>query len=163
VERHAAPPSGRGRPAWLYTATGRDVEGTPEYAGLASALAATLHRTSAAPAADAEQAGEAWGRELARGRGAAPAGSPVAARREVVAMLDELGFAPFADARTSVVKLTRCPLLEAAHRYPDVVCSVHLGLVRGALSEYGGDTEGTELVPFAEPGSCRLRLAGPRR
>ena len=81
-----------------------------------------------------------------------------AARREVVSLLDEVGFAPQPDARSSTVRLTRCPLLEAAHKHPDVVCGVHLGLARGALEEYGADPDGTELLPFAEPGACRLHL-----
>jgi hypothetical protein len=33
---------------------------------------------------------------------------------------------------------------------------VHLGLVRGALEEYGADPTGSDLVPFAEPGACLL-------
>jgi hypothetical protein len=35
---------------------------------------------------------------------------------------------------------------------------VHLGIVRGALTEYGADPAGSALVPFAEPGACRLVL-----
>jgi predicted ArsR family transcriptional regulator len=76
----------------------------------------------------------------------------------VVSLLDAVGFAPQPDARSSTVRLTRCPLLEAAHKHPDVVCGVHLGLARGALEEYGADPDGTELLPFAEPGACRLHL-----
>jgi len=60
--------------------------------------------------------------------------------------------------RLSVVRLTLCPLLEAAHKHPDVVCGVHLGIVRGALEEYGADPTGTDLLPFSEPGACRLEL-----
>jgi predicted ArsR family transcriptional regulator len=79
----------------------------------------------------------------------------------VVGLLEQLGFAPLADARVGVVKLRRCPLLEAAQQYPDVVCGVHLGVVRGALEELGADpgrTEQTALQPFSEPGACRLDL-----
>jgi hypothetical protein len=39
-----------------------------------------------------------------------------------------------------------------------VVCQVHLGIVRGALEVYRGDPEPTALLPFAEPGACRLHL-----
>jgi hypothetical protein len=39
-----------------------------------------------------------------------------------------------------------------------VVCGVHLGIVRGALEEYGADSDRTDLQPFAEPGACRLDL-----
>lgn len=158
ARRHAAEPSGRGRPAWLYQAIGSDAAASPEYAGLASALAATIHRTSRSPAADAARAGVAWGRELAGERGASPAPSAVAARREVVSLFDEIGFAPQPDARSTVVRLTRCPLLEAASQHPDVVCNVHLGLAQGALEAYGADPRGVELLPFAEPGACRLHL-----
>ena len=158
AHRHPEAPAGRGRPAWLYEATGSDAASDTEYAGLAAALAAAIHRTSTSPTDVAVIAGREWGHELALERGARPAPSAVAARREVVSLLDEVGFAPQADARSSVVRLTRCPLLEAAHKYPDVVCGVHLGLAQGALEEYGADPDGTELLPFAEPGACRLHL-----
>jgi len=170
VVRTQAVAHGRGRPAWLYSAAravGSDHEAR-EYAALASVLAAQIGRTSAQPGADAIDAGRTWGRELVReadlskGR-VSPAVSPSAAatRRTVVTLLEGLGFAPSTDARVSIVKLHRCPLLEAAHRNPLVVCSVHLGLVRGALDELGADperTEGTALQPFSEPGACRLDM-----
>ena len=158
VERSQARRGGRGRPAWRYEATGA-AAGTSEYAGLAAALAAAVERTSSDPAGDARIAGALWGRELARSHGHPATGSATAARRQVVALLDDIGFEPQTDAKATEVRLTRCPLLEAAHRSPEVVCSVHLGLVSGALDEYGADAEGTDLVPFAEPGACLLHLA----
>ena len=191
VVRTQAPTQGRGRPAWLYGAAPEveSEPGTREYAALASALAGQITRTSRHPGADAVESGRAWGRDLVRrsretpgsasetsgsestgsrtGSSARPASreakahSAVAARRVVVALLDDLGFAPSTDARARVVKLHRCPLLEAAHQNPDVVCGVHLGLVRGALVELGSDpdqAESAELQPFSEPGACRLDL-----
>jgi predicted ArsR family transcriptional regulator len=171
VVRTQAPAQGRGRPAWLYSAAravGSDHEAR-EYAALASVLAAQIGRISSQPGADAIEAGRMWGRELVRGSepskgersGPAASRSAVATRRTVVTLLDDLGFAPSTDARVSVVRLRRCPLLEAAHRNPEVVCSVHLGLVRGALEELGADpsrTEGIALRPFSEPGACRLDM-----
>lgn len=154
VRRFHAEPSGRGRPAWLYEALGGETAGS-EYAGLAAALAATISATSPQPRAAATVAGEHWGHELARDRGAT-ASSPVEARERVVDLLDDLGFAPETEDRPEQVRLTRCPLLEAAHRHPEVVCGVHLGIVRGALEELGADPAGAELLPFAEPGACRL-------
>lgn len=181
----------RGRPAWLYSAApdAGSEPGSREYAALASALAGQIARTSRHPHADAIEAGRMWGRDLvrrsrtttdpssetaaieteAKGRvpnsGTAPrsatASSDVVARREVINLLEELGFAPSADTRAHVVKLHRCPLLEAAHQQPEVVCGVHLGIVRGALGELGNDpdrTESTALQPFSEPGACRLDL-----
>jgi predicted ArsR family transcriptional regulator len=169
VERTRAEANGRGRPAWLYRAA-RDTGPVGEYAGLAAALAAQIQRTSHSPRADAIEAGIAWGRQLAVDSAGENGGdsqdhrhsrSPADARRRTVALLDGLGFAPRGDDSAAVVRLTRCPLLEAAYRYPDVVCGVHLGIVRGALAEYGGDAERTDLVPFAEPGACLLYLATP--
>lgn len=171
VSRTQAVALGRGRPAWLYGAmreVGSD-QGAREYASLACVLAAHIARTSPDPSTDAIEAGRMWGRQLVResaishGEGTGSAGSPTAisTRREVIALLDGQGFAPSTDARSSVVKLHRCPLLEAAYRNPQVVCSVHLGLVRGALDELGADpdrTEDTALQPFSEPGACRLDL-----
>ena len=155
VERWSARPRGRGRPASLYRAV--EPADHSEYAGLATALAATIHRTSDHPHDDAVTAGEGWGRDLARARAGRQA-TAKAARGQVVDLLDDLGFAPEPDRRNAVVRLTRCPLLDAAHRYPDVVCGVHLGLVRAALDEYGADSAGADLFPFSEPGACRLRL-----
>lgn len=159
IARFLAEPEGRGRPAWLYEVTDSPLD-VPEYAGLASALAVAIARTSSNPAREAEEAGAAWGHELAqdsRTQRAEPA------RRTVLRMLDERGFAPQQDpADPDQIALTRCPLLQAAHRYPEVVCAVHLGLVRGALSELGADPAGTSLVPFARPGACVLTVPGGR-
>jgi predicted ArsR family transcriptional regulator len=156
--RSSAPPSGRGRPAWLYQATQADPEAASEYAGLAGALASAIHHRSTDPVEDALAAGRTWGHDLARAHPAPPGRQATAARRGVVGLLADLGFAPEADARTARVRLTRCPLLEAAQRYPDVVCGVHLGLTQGALAEYGANPDGARLLPFAEPGACLLHL-----
>lgn len=155
VRRGRAQPAGRGRPAWLYEATDTDPD-VAEYAGLAAALAASIARTSPDPEQVAAAAGEEWGHQLARGRGAVPS-SPEQARDGLVALLTDLGFDPEVERDApSQVRLTRCPLLEAAHREPEVVCAVHLGLVRGVLAEHGADPAGSRLLPFAEPGACRL-------
>ena len=130
AHRHPEAPSGRGRPAWLYEATGVDAASAPEYAGLASALAAAIHRTSASPTDDAVTAGRVGPRARTRARCQAGGQCGRGPTRGGL-LLDEVGFAPQADARSSTVRLTRCPLLEAAHKYPDIVCGVHLGLAQG--------------------------------
>ena len=154
--RERSAPHGRGRPAWAYAAairnTGPDVR---DYTGLATALAGQLSRSSVNPRSDAISAGEAWGKVLVAG--AAP-GTPAHARRAVIDLLEGLGFAPRPDSRATSARLLRCPLIDAARAHPDVVCPVHLGIVRGALAELGGDPQSAELVPFAEPGACRLHM-----
>jgi predicted ArsR family transcriptional regulator len=52
------------------------------------------------------------------------------------------------------IVLKHCPFHEAATTYPTVICSLHLGLVRGALAELGTGVEADWLKPFAEPGAC---------
>lgn len=163
VRRTPAPVAGRGRPGWLYEATPQSREDPqPEYAGLAAALAAVIARTSPDPKSDARHAGAEWGRRLADSRSRPEEDGPDAARRAVVELFDEMGFAPEPDEDAAVVRLTRCPLLEAAHQQQDVVCSVHLGIAQGALETYAAPTEGLDLLPFAEPGACLLRLRAAR-
>lgn len=159
VARTRAEPHGRGRPAWLYHLSAARPQ-PAEYVGLAVALAASIARTSTTPRIEATLAGEDWGRDLAHNRGASPTAAdatPETARDHVVELLDNLGFAPRSDpADPAEVRLTRCPLLEAAYRQPEVVCAVHLGIVRGALAAWGADPTGSDLFPFSEPGACRL-------
>lgn len=152
---------GRGRPAWTYAAAADLVEPDTrvrDYAGLATALAAHIALTSADPRGDALAAGRDWGRGLAAAHPFERPPSATAVRRRVVALLDELGFAPQDDARCTTAALRRCPLLDVATRYPEVVCQVHLGIVRGAMEAYGSQPERTALIPFAEVGACRLHL-----
>lgn len=156
--RELARTEGRGRPAWRYTAAVDRVEPDArvrDYAGLAAALAGHLARTSPDPAAAGLAAGRDWGLALVASHPSLAGPTP---RHRVVELLEDLGFAPQADADARSVALRRCPLLDAAREHPEVVCQVHLGIVRGALEHHGGDPEPTELLPFAEPGACRLHL-----
>ncbi|MEB3980022.1 transcriptional regulator [Mycobacterium sp. 663a-19] len=161
VERSTATALGRGRPAALYRASGADpAVAVRDYAGLATALAGHLARTSARPERDARAAGIEWGRELVDEGG--PAGGDP--RQSVLAALTRLGFAPDDDATDARggIALRRCPLLDAARRYPTIVCQVHLGIVEGMLERLGAPSEpGLDLIPFAEPGACRLFLPDP--
>lgn len=153
-----APPSGRGRPATLWHARAQSFS---EYAGLAAALAHTVKQTSPEPTLAAISAGRVWGRDLAHQKHPAePTSDPCT---ETVALLDDLGFAPKKAKKTPGtthrnIRLTRCPLLEAARAEPTIVCNVHLGLVAGALEEFGAPDPDVQLTPFAEPGACALRI-----
>ena len=133
-------------------------------------MAGQIAQSSAHPRADAIKAGQSWGRELVQNsattRGATTESkvgpSSTATNLELLALLSELGFAPSADPHLNVIQLRRCPLLVAAHRYPEVICAVHLGIIRGALHELGADAdqvEGVDLHAFSEPGACRLELS----
>jgi predicted ArsR family transcriptional regulator len=164
VRRFPAADGRRGRPAYLYESVEDAEAGDAEYAQLAVALATGLARLSPDPAADAVALGREWGRELSRERSPqAPDGASDGApnrdgRSAVVALLDDLGFEPRPGEDPAEVLLTRCPLLQAAHREPEVVCGIHLGIVRGVLDEHGSDPAGCALEPFAGPGYCRLQI-----
>lgn len=170
VTRHAAPASGRGRPAWLWRAVRHDAS-TP-YAPLASALAAAVMRISDDPVAAAREAGQEWGRELVAARAddeehasdhgsrtgdAARHAARTSARESVVDLMREQGFAPEPLGDGATVLLRRCPLLEAAARHPEVICAVHLGMADGALQALGDDSTAT-LQPFTGPSQCTLRM-----
>ncbi|RAV07559.1 transcriptional regulator, partial [Mycolicibacterium sp. GF69] len=98
------------------------------------------------------------GRELAE----ETAGTDGDRRQALLDALTRLGFAPDDDGAERGVALRRCPLLDAAQRYPSVVCQVHLGIVEGLLQSMDAPTgPGLDLIPFAEPGACRLFLPDP--
>ncbi len=180
ASRARAVTGGRGRPAWRYAVAAPEAPVAPEYAGLATALAMQLARTSTQPQDDALAAGESWGVRLAGT--AAPRGGD--RRDHVVALLEGLGFEPepapdprgrrgaaprtAADAdndadpdQVGTIRLRRCPLLDAAQEEPEVVCAVHLGIVRGALRAWDEPDDAARLVPFAEAGACHLHLSPP--
>ncbi|GAB3702066.1 helix-turn-helix transcriptional regulator [Mariniluteicoccus flavus] len=137
VGRESAKPIGRGRPAITYAVLedAEPLHGTREYVSLVDALAGHIRRTSDDPRGEAIEAGRAWGRTL-------PEAEPVKA-------LAGMGFRPVHDEEG--VRLTQCPLLSSARRNPEVVCNVHLGL----LKELAG--EDADIEPFV-PGGCMVHL-----
>ncbi len=152
LARAQLPAVGRGRPPMIY----RAVPGTrpigPEYRILAQLLIEHLavHSPEQSVRADhSRSAAEDWfARRAAEEIAAAPTGIPVQGT-----VPPELACG--ADGVT--LRLERCPVLDLARRYPEVVCSVHLGLLRGSLAGTL-DVEKIELRPFAEAGACVLRL-----
>jgi predicted transcriptional regulator len=161
VQRERAAPRGRGRPAWRY----RPVEPSEqsEYAGLATALAATIHRSSERPRDDAVAAGAEWGRDLARAKGDPPApGRPAAGGRSSrCSPTSGSPRRPTNGTPSPGSPAARCSTLRT--RYPDIVCGVHLGIVRGALEAYGADGARAQMFAFCEPGACRLELMSGAR
>lgn len=148
VAAHAGRSAGPGRPRLLYArAAGEERVGYPL---LADMLAGTLARVAEAEAAEEE--GRSWGRRLVERAPAADAG------RALTTMLDRLGFAPQTADGGLRVDIHRCPFDDTARSYPGVVCSLHLGLMRGALAELGAPLEAERLDPFVEPSLCVAHL-----
>lgn len=170
--RTKASRAGRGRPATLYAAARHD-PAPASYAALVAALANHITATSDEPAAAAESAGRQWAQSLippAPSDAGRPAGAPIPpesvqlkARLGVAATLRESGFGVVGNADATELTVTTCPILAAARKNPDVVCTVHLGLAKGLLEGRGVPSEDATLEPFAVPGGCRLSLpvAGP--
>lgn len=157
VRQFQQPPRGRGRPRIGYSAVQRSVG----YQELAQVLADQLgpdprHRQEAGIAA-----GRAWGGKLEVGDH--PAETLEDVKDVTVTVLSELGFAPERDPaaddeRSVLIRMTACPLRELARTHSDVVCGVHLGLMKEALERCGAQGVSVRLLPFVEPELCLARL-----
>jgi predicted ArsR family transcriptional regulator len=163
-----APPdrSRPGRPPLLFRAVrGMDPTGPRHYRLLAEVLTHSL-ANGPHPGAWAVEAGRAWGRRLAPltvdDRGAAGTEEAI---RQLVSLLDELGFAPErqdADGQAVRVGLRHCPFLELAETRAQIVCPVHLGLMQGAMEAWGAPLTVDRLEAFVEPDLCLAHLAPTR-
>jgi predicted ArsR family transcriptional regulator len=147
------PPRGRGRPGSGFRAVPAEaVDDGAAYRTLARLLSQALHQVASASAA--EQAGLTWATEILPGPVADP--DPAAAVRRVVTLLDDYGFAPRVEGDR--VALHRCPYLDVARDQPDVVCGLHVGLVRGLLGASAGGLR-VQLDPTLDgSGPCVLSL-----
>jgi len=160
-----------GRPRALYIARpGSARGGQRSYRLLAEILTDYLASHTAQPAKEALQAGLRWGRQFAttpngrRSTGGQPAHrrqiGEAAATRQLVEMLDDVGFVPQAKTvqHQRQILLHHCPFREAAIEHQDVVCAVHLGLMRGVLAEIEAPIVADRLEPFVEPSLCIAHL-----
>jgi len=146
--------SGPGRPAALFRAVPRMDPGGPRRFRL---LAEILTRSLAADPAPARRAAEA-GRDWGLGLPVPSSGqTPVT---HLIALLDDLGFAPEQDTRDrSRIGLRHCPFLELAETHAAVVCPIHLGLMRGVMESAGSSVTVDRLDPFVEPDLCVAHLS----
>jgi predicted ArsR family transcriptional regulator len=137
----------RGRPSIVYRLTGDGVgRGRDEYRLLATMLADVVSADGEG-AARAYEAGVRWGRHLQQ---AEPDAS-------VARLLDREGFA--AEQHGDEVEMRRCPFYALAESSPDVICTLHHGIIDGALAERGSDLRVGRLQPFVEPSLCVAHLA----
>jgi predicted ArsR family transcriptional regulator len=152
-----------GRPRVLYQAAAEptDERALASYRLLAQILASSLG-SEPDPSTRAEKAGQAWGAHLVRKPPPFTSISKQETLDEVVRLHEQHGFkAELRQAkRGQELVLKRCPFQEVATTYQTVVCSVHLGLIRGALAELATGVEADRLEPFAEPGACIGHLTG---
>jgi len=162
VEGEALPPAGRGRPGVAYRATAAaGEEAGRRYRLLAEILTALVARFGPDAREQLEQIGEAWGQYLIE---APPPFAPLSEEEAVERLLDflaEIGFEPRLEQapRGRRVLMRPCPFLELARAHQEVICPIHLGLMRGALGRLGATTRATKLEPFVEPELCVAHLA----
>jgi predicted ArsR family transcriptional regulator len=145
---------GPGRPAILYSALPAEAsEAGAAYRLIAGLLASELSRS--APATAALDAGRDWARSLDLH---ATDSSPDEAIGAVRNLFERTGFAPTIRADELTVELHRCPFFDLAAQQPEVVCSIHLGLVTELLEQLGS-TAKVRLVPVLDgSGPCLVRL-----
>jgi predicted ArsR family transcriptional regulator len=138
---------GRGRPSIVHRLTGEGiVRGRDEYRLLATMLTDVVAADSAGEAR-AYEAGVRWGRHLQE---AEPDAS-------LAHLLDQEGFA--AEQHGDQVEMRRCPFYALAESSPQVICTLHHGIIDGALAAAGSEQEVESLDPFVEPGLCIARLS----
>ncbi|HEY6961657.1 MAG TPA: helix-turn-helix domain-containing protein [Gaiellaceae bacterium] len=138
---------GRGRPSTLYRLTGEGVaHDRDEYRALAAMLTAVVASDEHGEARAYEQ-GVRHGRRLqAEQQG-----------REPLDVLDREGFA--VEQRGDTIEMRRCPFYALAADSPQVICTLHQGIIDGALAESGSTCYVDRLDPFVEPSLCVAHLS----
>ncbi|WP_315095054.1 helix-turn-helix domain-containing protein [uncultured Cellulomonas sp.] len=162
VSREVARSGRRGRPQVLFRATVAPVPVGEAQQRLTHALASVIGDDSDGGRARAERAGERWSEQLTTAASAAEHDGALAGPTPVLLRaLTEIGFEPELRDETTIALLA-CPFRAEARALPDVVCSVHLGLLRG-LARSEGDTGDVGLRPFVQPDLCLVDLPAARR
>jgi predicted ArsR family transcriptional regulator len=156
--RYESHSSGVGRPQHRYflapDAPALGLE-APSYPRLAAMLAATAAAAGADPADAADV-----GREQGRHDADRYAGSGDALAALVEASTD-LGFDPATAVEdgTATVAFTHCPFGDVAASHPDLVCSLHRGMVEGLVEACGGAGV-DEFHTFADRPACQAVVSG---
>jgi predicted ArsR family transcriptional regulator len=161
VEADTAAPEGRGRPRRTYRATSLAPDDGRRYKLLAEILTALVVRFGPEAAGQLESVGEAWGHYLIDSPPPFASVPDIEATAQVVALLDAFGFQPELETGEGAQRILMrpCPFLELATRHPEVVCPIHLGIVRGAFAQLGASTTATKIEPFVRPDLCVVQLA----
>ncbi len=106
----------------------------------------------------------AVGRREGEGR-AVPFATAASSLEAIVADLDVLGFDPVVsdddDPDAAVIAFANCPFGELATTHPELVCSLHHGLIAGFVDGMG-DTEVREFCSVADRTPCRVTVAASR-
>jgi predicted ArsR family transcriptional regulator len=99
-------------------------------------------------------------------RRAAPFATAPSSLEAVVSDLDRLGFDPVVtdddgDADSAVVAFANCPFGDLAHDHPELLCSLHHGLVAGFVAGMG-DAEVREFCSVVDRQPCQVTVGVAR-
>lgn len=150
VARESARPTGRGRPALMYRATSAAEDVTRDYELLTKVLSEQI-ASMPNGVEIARQAGRTWGE-------AQVAGADEVRATDLGPHVARLGFEPTQPDPDGRLVLRACPILTAARRNPEIVCTVHLGFVEAMIEAAGGDPADVDLAPMGDPDGCVLRV-----
>lgn len=153
-----------GRPRIGYRATADGPAGPRRYRLLAEMLASLISGTMPEPGTAAEGAGRAWGAYLTQQPPPFHRLSAAGAIAKAARTMEELGFAPqvvaaIDDGAQYELRLRQCPFREVAEQHREVICGLHLGLMRGAFDQMRAPVTADRLDSFVEPSLCVARLS----
>lgn len=151
----------RGRPRVTYAATSTAPRVTRRrYQLLAGLLATFLAEKVPDAAVEAEQTGREWSRTLPLPTRHPGRDDETDALDVLVGSLDDVGFESRAveTGGSLRIEVTHCPFLEVAAEHEDVVCALHLGLMRGVLEQRQAPLRVEGLEPLVEPSLCLAHL-----
>ncbi|MFE1292672.1 helix-turn-helix transcriptional regulator [Streptomyces sp. NPDC058751] len=181
--RGTAPREEPGRPKVVYSAVESEgPDGSRSFRLLSDILLGVVSASVDDPVAAATEAGRTWGAYLTDPPAPTERVGADEGRRRLVATLEGMGFIteeagpatdpgadagagadPGADAdadggRDQRLQLHHCPFREVAQRRPDIVCAIHLGLMRGTVEVLRTPLVAESLEPFVTPHLCVATL-----
>ena len=137
---------GRGRPRIVHRLTGEGIaRGRDEYRLLATMLTDVVAGDKDGEAR-AYETGMRWGRHLQQAEPEAT----------LVELLDREGFE--AERHDDHIEMRRCPFYALAENAPQVICTLHHGIIDGALEEARSGETVDRIDSFVEPGLCIAHL-----
>lgn len=157
VARRKQRPVGAGRPRTAYVAVRERAD--VGYEGLARMLAADVAQTARGRANRAENIGRQWAEQVIPLPAPPGTSTPEDAAEQVSGIFGRLGFAPEMGTVNGgpQISLHACPFRAVAREQPDVVCAIHLGLLRGSLERLGTRAS-SRLHPFVEQELCLVEV-----
>ena len=150
-----------GRPRIGYRATADAPNGRRRYRLLAEMLTTLIAGTMPSPSKAAEEAGREWGSYLTEQPPPYQRLTAEESMAKLSAIMTEIGFAPQPEADAGgryQLRLLQCPFREIAQQHREVICALHLGLMRGALTTMRAALTADRLDPFVEPSLCVAQL-----